>query len=421
MMKVLAAVVTPPHLSVSGAGRAAERLSAALAPHCRVTVASMMPDRTHDAAVRHLPVRVRLPLGFPWSTIPQRYRTPFYRSDIHTYVRAEGYDLVHLHNPMPALELCRIAAACRRAGMPYVISTHGFNEIANGGQIYGFGALRRLLWLTLVYRPLAQAVRRADAVLLLSPADGPIVRAMGFRGELMPTVPNGIERPASLDPAVQDEVLRKFDLIRSSPRQIVCMFLANHTPNKGLPVLFEAFASLRIPFLLIVGGERRSTVDYDGFARALKEGQRVVITGRLRDEEVAALMRWSDLFVFPTLADTLPLVLYEAMACGLPVVASRVGGIPYQIDEQCGLLVPPGDSTALAATIERLAADRSVLDAMSRAALMRATQLDTWSDAAATAREAYEAVLAARRKGRSTAWRENVRSAGSEPTVRMPS
>jgi glycosyltransferase involved in cell wall biosynthesis len=421
MMNVLAAVVTPPHLSVSGAGRAAERLSAALAPHCRVTVASMMPEATHDPAVRHLPVRVRLPLGFPWSSVPQRYRTPFYRSDIDTYVRARDYDLVHLHNPMPALELCRIAAACRRARTPYVISTHGFNEIANGAEIYGFGALRRWLWRTLIYRPLAQAVRRADAVLLLSPADASIVRAMGFRGELMPTVPNGVERPASLDPAVQAQVLRKFDLTRSCPQQIVCMFLANHTPNKGLPILFQAFSSLRIPFLLIVGGERRSSVDYDSFARALKKEQRVVVTGRLRDEEVAALMRWSDLFVFPTLADTLPLVLYEAIACGLPVIASRVGGIPYQIDEECGLLVPPGDSIALTSAIERLAADRLLLNAMTRGALMRATHLKTWDEAAATARDAYEAVLAARRGSRSVVQHVNVRGAGSEPTVRMPS
>jgi glycosyltransferase involved in cell wall biosynthesis len=170
MIDVLAAIVTPPHLSVSGAGRAAERLSAALASRCRMTVASMMPQATHDRAVRHLPVRVGLPPGPPWLRIPRRYRTPFYRSDIAASIRPGAYDVVHLHNPMPALELRRIATACRRASIPYVVSTHGFNEIAAGSAVYGFGALRRLMWRLLIYRPVAQVVRRADAVLMRTTA-----------------------------------------------------------------------------------------------------------------------------------------------------------------------------------------------------------------------------------------------------------
>jgi starch synthase len=421
MIDVLTAIVTPPHLSVSGAGRAAERLSAALASRCNITVASMMSPATYDRGARHLPVRTRLPFGAPWSCIPNRYRTPFYRSDIAVHVRPDVYDIVHLHNPMPALELRRIAAACRRAGIPYVISTHGFNEIAGGGDVYGFGMLRRLLWRFLIYRPVAQVVRHADAVTLLTPADAAIVRGMGFRGDLMPILSNGTEPPAPIPPGVLTEVLLKFDVTKRDPAQLTCLFLANHTPNKGLPVLFRTFASLEMPFLLIVGGERRSGIDYDGFARSLKKGQRVIVTGRLRDEEIAVLMRRADLFVFPTLADTQPLVVYEALAAGLPVVASRVGGIPYQIDEGCGVLVPPGNSIALASAIESLAADRPRLHAMSTAAAARGAQLMTWDDAATTARAVYETVLAARRASRSGYRRPNVPGAGSEPAVRVRS
>ena len=86
-----------------------------------------------------------------------------------------------------------------------------------------------------------------------------------------------------------------------------------------------------------------------------------MVTGRLSDAEVGALMRRADLFVFPTLADTLPLVVFEAMAQAVPVLASAVGGIPYQIDPGCGQLVPPNDAAALAAAIERLVQDRARL------------------------------------------------------------
>jgi glycosyltransferase involved in cell wall biosynthesis len=419
MISVLTAIVTPPHLSVSGAARAAERLSAALTAHCRVTVASMMPDTTHDPNVAHARVGVSLPPGLLWSYIPKRYRTPFYRSDISARIRSGGYDIVHLHNPMPALEMRRIATACRRSGIPYVVSTHGFNEIANGAGVYGFGALRCLLWHLLIYNPLAHVVGQAAAVLLLSPADAPIVRAMGFRGRIMPTAPNGMEPPPSAG-EVDAETLGKFGIGDKDSQTITCMFLANHTPNKGLPILFRAFGSLNIPFLLIVGGEQRDDVDYGGFARQLKTGQRVIITGRLRDDEIAALMRRSDLFVFPTLADTLPLVVQEAIAHGLPVVASRVGGIPHQIDDRCGALVPPNDAAALAATIQHLAADRTLLSAMSKAATARAARLTTWDDTAAITYAAYQAVLAAHRIRHVEHPHPKVPGAGSEPIVRAP-
>ncbi|MFC6776517.1 glycosyltransferase [Methylobacterium gregans] len=157
MIRVLSAIVVPPHMSVSGGARAGEALSAALCTHCRVDVASMMGSPEDPGPCGRLPVRTYLPPGLPWSRLPNRYRSLFYRSDIPG--RVAGYDLVHLHNPMPALEMARIARAARAAGVPYVISTHGFNEVANGGSIYGFGPVRRAVWRGLVYAPVAAAVR----------------------------------------------------------------------------------------------------------------------------------------------------------------------------------------------------------------------------------------------------------------------
>ncbi|MES2866102.1 MAG: glycosyltransferase family 4 protein, partial [Actinomycetota bacterium] len=96
-------------------------------------------------------------------------------------------------------------------------------------------------------------------------------------------------------------------------------------------------------------------------------------------------MRRSDIFVFPTLADTLPLVVLEAMAQGLPVIASSVGGIPYQLDDACGVLVEPGDPAALAAAVQRLAAQPMMLAAMGRRARARVGTHFTWETAAASA------------------------------------
>lgn len=397
-MKVLTAIIAPPHLSVSGAARAAERLSVELAKKCDVSVASMMPRSSWDGSIPHVSVRTWLPAGMSVLRLPNKLRTPFYRSDIPDTIRRGGFDMVHLHNPMPALEMARIAAACRRSGTPYVVSTHGFHEIDAGARIYDFGRAEHLFWDMLVYRAVVRATASADAVLLLSEQDRPVVRRMGLSAGDTFVVPNGAE-PAPLQTVeAVSAVLQKFAVGDRDPEAIVCMFLANHTPNKGLPVLFEAFSSLDIPFLLIVCGERRQNVDYVGFAGSLRERQRVIFTGRLEDGEVMALMRGADAFVFPSLADTLPLVVQEALSVGLPVIASAVGGVPRQIDRSCGILVPPGDPQALADAVRYLAEDRTVIGAMSQAAHRRFREMPSWSKCAGMALTAYRNVL--ERRGR---------------------
>jgi starch synthase len=398
MINVLTAIIVPPHMPASGATRVAESLSAALSTYCNVTVASMMPQRHSAPSLPRYRVRNPLPRGVPWSWFSNRYRTLFYRSDIGDLIRRGGFDIVHLHNSMPALEILRVARACRKARVPYVVSTHGLNEIANGHKIYGFDILRRRLWRTLVYRPVAHVVRDAAANLLLSPADAPIVRAMGVSEADLFIVPNGVDLSKPANPAVDAATLKKFGMETTrDPHQITCIFFGNHTPDKGLPILMRAFKSLEIPYLLIIGGERRNDVDYDSLARSLKKGQRVIITGRLQDNEIGALLRRSDLFVFPTLADTSPLVVFEAMAHGLPVIASHVGGIPYQVDGGCGVLVPPGEPIALATALECLAANPSLLASMAANARAKVGGFATWDESAKCALAAYETVLEKRR------------------------
>lgn len=403
-MRVLGAIIVPPHLSVSGGARAGEELSAALAAHCDMTVASMLPGAARVApagarTVRRRQVRVRLPGPLPWALLPERHRTPFYRSDIPELVRQGRWDLVHIHNPMPALEMERVARACRASGIPYVVSTHGFNELANGLSVYRFGPVRRALWKRLVLAPVGRAVRNAAAVFALSPADFDAVRGFGYAGPELTVVGNGTAVPRPVHPDADAAVYRRLGLPPAkSPDRITCMFLANHTPNKGLGILLEAFGRLRRPYLLIVGGDKRGHVDYEAHLGACGPDQRIVLTGRLSDQEVAALYRRADLFVFPTLADTFPLVVLEAMAHGLPVLATRVGGIPHQIDAGSGVLVEPGDAAALAAAVERLAGlPRERLEAMGRHARARAAAEFTWERAAERALDGYERVL---RRGR---------------------
>jgi glycosyltransferase involved in cell wall biosynthesis len=104
----------------------------------------------------------------------------------------------------------------------------------------------------------------------------------------------------------------------------------------------------------------------EGALRARAAGLPVRFHGAQPPARVAELMREADVFVLPSRFENLPVVLLEAMACGLPVVATRVGGVPEIVDSSAGVLVPPGDVAALGSAISDVAGRLSDFD---RAAL----------------------------------------------------
>jgi len=158
-------------------------------------------------------------------------------------------------------------------------------------------------------------------------------------------------------------------------------------------VLLDAFGTYDGPFRLIVAGSRRDYIDYDRYSRMVKPGQQFHFPGFVTDQEVDALLDYADLFVFPTLADTFPLVVLEAMAHGLPILATRVGGIPYQLTESCGYLVEPGSSTALIQGFERLTLDMDRLAAMGQAARAHVLRNFSWATSAEAASVVYQTIF----------------------------
>jgi glycosyltransferase involved in cell wall biosynthesis len=139
--------------------------------------------------------------------------------------------------------------------------------------------------------------------------------------------------------------------------------------GKGIEVLLDA-----IPAVLARHPEARFLIAGDGPLRESLEARsvdRVTWAGFRRD--VPELLAASDLFVLPSLGDAYPTVLMEAMAAGLPVVSTRVGGIPEIVDDgRTGRLVPPGDAAALASAISDLLDSREQREALGQAARVEA-------------------------------------------------
>ncbi len=133
------------------------------------------------------------------------------------------------------------------------------------------------------------------------------------------------------------------------------LFVGRLLSSKGLAVLFSALRRIRdLPWECFVVGPGNSTY-WKEHSRRLGIDLRTHVIGPLRRGEVLGLMRESSIFVLPSIWESCPYTLLEAMWSGLPVVASRVGDIPEILqDGQAGLLFERGDSAGLAVCLRAL-------------------------------------------------------------------
>lgn len=170
--------------------------------------------------------------------------------------------------------------------------------------------------------------------------------------------------------------------------------------KKGHADLLDALPRLDGVRLDVVGdGELRQ--ELEAHAARLGLGDSVRFHGELPKEEVARMMGEADLYVLPSLNETFGCVLIEAMASGLPSVATRVGGVPEVLDESAGELVEPRDPAAFAAAVERVLERRFDPAALAQAAEERygyAAFADSWT-------RLYGELLASRRGSTSSATR----------------
>jgi glycosyltransferase involved in cell wall biosynthesis len=128
-------------------------------------------------------------------------------------------------------------------------------------------------------------------------------------------------------------------------------------------------------------------------AQALNIGSAVVFTGRVENEQMAGLYRSADVMVNPSLADNMPISVLEALASGVPVVSTRVGGVPHLVQHgKTALLVPPGDVDAMAKAVIRVLEDPGLADRLVTAGLGEIQQY-TWPRVQEKLRSVYSDAL----------------------------
>jgi glycosyltransferase involved in cell wall biosynthesis len=167
-------------------------------------------------------------------------------------------------------------------------------------------------------------------------------------------------------------------------------------PRYGIRELILAFQRIADAFpaarLMIVGGGEQHT-ELQKLLVNLNLETRITLTGQVSHEYVPDYLRSFDIFVVPSLTDreSFGVAAVEASASGLPVIASRVGGLPEVVlDGKTGLLVPPGDIDALATAISRLLADPVLRVQMGQAGRQFVLEHYRWEDNAKLMEEIYK-------------------------------
>lgn len=256
-------------------------------------------------------------------------------------IRKEHFRLVHTHTPRAAF-VGRLAAAM--AGVPVV---HHLHSPTTRDTTH---ALRNLLNATTERLSIAGVA----GVIAVSQSLGQYGRRLGIRPERLAVVHNGVPSRGELAP--KDTPHGEWTL------GTVALF----RPRKGLEVLLEALAELRNPKqpgnsiapvrLLAVGGFE--TPDYERQIKQLAErlGVAGAIEWRGFSRDVNAQLDRMDLFILPSLfGEGLPMVILEAMAAGVPVIGTRIEGVPEAVrDGIDGAIATPGDARDLAANVVRV-------------------------------------------------------------------
>ena len=245
-----------------------------------------------------------------------------------------------------------LARAARGTGVPRVALVHGYT--AENWKIRLFERIDR------------RRLARADAVVVVSESVRDAALSAGTPGARIHLIENGIdvERVAAEAAAGRAGVRREFGI---GETEVLAMSIGRLSPEKGHRVLLDAWRRLgeAAPRLVLVG-DGASRAELEAIAARLPEG-RVTFAGWRADP--TACVGAADLAILPSLTEGLPLALLEAMAAGTAVVATGVGGMPKALDEGgCGLVVPPGDATALANAIEELADSADGRKRLARAA-----------------------------------------------------
>ncbi|HAJ14742.1 MAG TPA: glycosyltransferase family 1 protein [Erysipelotrichaceae bacterium] len=285
-------------------------------------------------------------------------RSPFKKGNLDAYfqlkrlLEKEKYDIIHCHTPMGSV-IARLAAGeTRKRGTKVIYTAHGFHFFSGAPMIN---------WL--VYYPIERILaHRTDLLITMNQED--YNRAMTFKAKKTALV-NGVglnmNKFVEATPKEKQEVRCAFKL---KEEDIFAISVAQLIKRKNHIVLIKAVEKLHNPhFHLFICGDGVQEAELKAKAKDLGIEHQIHFLGFRKD--VYKISSAADLFLLASLQEGLPVAIMEAMACGLPIVASKVRGNYDLIDQgKGGYLVAPMDVDGFVKAIHKIIENKERLEKM---------------------------------------------------------
>jgi glycosyltransferase involved in cell wall biosynthesis len=299
-------------------------------------------------------------------------------------IQARLFDVVHLHEMRNYFSPI-IARLCSENSTPYVVTPRG--------TLYsrGVSVFKKRLF---DYFFGKKIIRNASAFTALTETEKQELHQLfSVPGEKIAVVPNGVDLAQFCKMPAKNALRKKFSI--PNEKSIV-LFLGRINKMKGLDLLLEAFASMRKNAVLVVAGNfEGSERNYGNEIMRLISGlglqDRVIFTGPVSGKEKLAAYSGADVFVLPSRYEAFGLVLLEAMASSLPVIATKNSALAAQLLESNAALVVDWEKGQLAKAIENVLSDKKTAGKLVRNSRKFARQF-SWEKTVERLGEVYERV-----------------------------
>lgn len=295
------------------------------------------------------------------------------------FAKRNRFSLLHSHGYKGNI-LFGLLPKCLRK-LPMISTVHGYTSVSRNWSKMGLYE-----WLD------ARILPRLDGVVLVNRGMLGHPKLNSLNRRQYHVIDNGIGEQAPFRQCRLDG-----SLVRFCDHPFVIGAVGRLSNEKGFHVLVDAFARVLkdgFPARLVLVGDGHRRQDLARQIETLQLQYHVLMTGFV--ENAAEYIPLFRLLAIPSLTEGLPITLLEAMRAGIPVVASRVGGIPQVVTHNhCGLLIAPGDAVSLAENIKRLNADGELYHQLASNAKWRFLQKYTSGKMASRYLNLYEQILKA--------------------------
>lgn len=276
--------------------------------------------------------------NIPFERSPLKLKNITAYKQLKRIIDEQAYDIIHCHTPVGAM-IARLAAiGARKKGTKVIYTAHGFHF---------FKGAPLLNWL--IYYPVEWALAHiTDVLITINKED--YARAQKFKAKKVCYVPGvgiDLERLNNVRPNAREALRNELGIPQDA---IVVLSVGEVNENKNHRTVIKAIAQIdRKDIWYVICGRGPLMEEHKKLANELGVGNRVILTGYRTD--VAEFYRMADMFAFLSYREGLPVALMEAMACGLPCVASRIRGNTDLLEEHGELLIEADDEKKCAERI----------------------------------------------------------------------